>query len=100
MSKDEKKKLQIKKLRISKQGVKDTVRKVVNKARSFKLSDIKKFRKKLHDRRLEKQEAFKNSQLGKNLAALSVQMNKISLLLHAVWAIIINFIIGIQRHVG
>ena len=99
MSKDEKKKLQIKKLRISKQGVKDTVRKVVNKARSFKLSDIKKFRKKLHDRRLEKQEAFKNSQLGKNLAALSVQTNKISLLLHAVWAIIINFIIeAMSRH--
>ena len=99
MSKIEKKKLQIKKLRISKEGVKNTALKVVNKVRSLKLSDIKKYRKKLHDRRLEKQEAFKNSELGKNLAALSVQMNRFSLLLHAIWAVIINFVIeAMSRH--
>ena len=83
------KKLCIKELRIKKPNVKA----VVQKIKSIKLSDIKAYRKKLHDKRVEKQEAFANSKIGKNLVKLSYYMNKYSLLLHAIWAVIINFTI-------
>ena len=89
------KKLRIKELRIKKPNVKA----VVQKIKSIKLSDIKEYRKKLHNKRVEKQEAFNNSKLGKTLVKLSYHMNKYSLLLHAIWAVIINFVIeALSRH--
>ena len=94
------KKLKIKELKLKKLKLKKPdVQLVVQKIKSFKLSDIKKYRKKLHDKRVEKQEAFNNSKFGQSLKTLSQYMNKYSLLLHALWAVIINFTIeAMSRH--
>ncbi|MBQ9092297.1 MAG: LTA synthase family protein, partial [Anaerotignum sp.] len=60
---------------------------------------MKEGRRKLHDWRLQKAEAFCNSAFGKKLQKLFYYMNKVSLLLHGVWAILINFAIeAMSRH--
>lgn len=71
----------------------------VHKLKTLKWSDVKAGRKKLHDWRIAKAEAFQNSALGKKLQVLYHYMNRVSLILHGVWAIIINFIIEtMSRH--
>ncbi len=89
--------IQLKK--IDAKTVVQTVKTGIQKVKSIKLSDIKAFRKKMHDKRIEKQEAFQNSEFGKKMAKVSVQMNRYSLILHAVWAVIINLAIeAMSRH--
>ena len=85
----------MRKLRIKKPDIEAGI----HKLKSLKWSDVQAFRKKLHDRRIEKEEAYRNSELKKRVDKTCQYMNKYSLLLHAVWAIIINFSIeAMSRH--
>ncbi|MBQ9091123.1 MAG: LTA synthase family protein [Anaerotignum sp.] len=62
-------------------------------------SDIKTGYRKFRQFRGEKMEAFRNSAAGQKLHALNERMNQFSLILHGVWAILINYIIeAMSRH--
>lgn len=71
----------------------------LNKIKKLKWSDVKAFRQRVHEHRLEKAEARRNSAFGKKMQAVCQEMNHYSLLLHAIWAVIINFSIeAMSRH--
>ena len=85
----------MRKLRLKKPDIKG----IFYKIKSIRWSDVKVFRQKLHERRVERIEAYQNSAFGKTMAQVSAQMNRYSLILHALWAIVINLTIeAMSRH--
>lgn len=72
---------------------------IKGKIHRVRWEDIKRFRKKLHEIRLEKTRAYEQSAFYRKTQALYTRMNQCSLLLHAIWAVIINFSIeAMSRH--
>lgn len=85
----------MRKLRLKKPDIKG----VFYKIKSIQWSDVKDCRQKFHERRVECVEVYQNSAFGKTIAQVSVQMNRYSLILHALWAIVINLTIeAMSRH--
>ena len=84
---------------IRRSDVKDFLCSVKDKVKSIRLSDVKAGCKKINDYRIEKQKAIQNSAFWKKMVILGQKMNRYSLLIHAIWAVIINFIIeAMSRH--
>ena len=85
----------MKKIRIKKPDIKAGVQKL----KTLKWSDVKAGYQKSRQLRAEKMEAFRNSAAWKKMQAVNAQMNRFSLILHGIWAIIINYIIeAMSRH--
>lgn len=85
----------MKKIQFKKPDIKGTFQKLKN----LKWADVKAYRKMRQERAEKRREERRNSEFGKKLQRIFQYMNKISLLLHAVWAIVINFIIeAVSRH--
>ncbi len=85
----------MKKIKLKKPDIKAGIHKI----KSLKWSDVKAAPKKIsawHDRKLE---GLRNSAFGQKMQALGGYMNRISLILHGGWAILINYIIeAMSRH--
>jgi len=65
----------------------------------IKKPDIKAGLQRFRQFREKKAKAFRNSAFGRNLQILNRKMNQFSLILHGVWAILINYIIeAMSRH--
>ena len=87
--------IQMKKIQIKKPNGKA----VMHKIKSLKWSDVKKRYKDFQVRRMEKAEMRRNSAFGKKMQKVYVWMNRFSLILHGVWAILINYMIeAMSRH--
>ena len=72
---------------------------VMHKIKSLKWSDIKKRYKDFQTRRMEKAEMRRNSAFGQKIQTAYAWMNRFSLILHGVWAILINYMIeAMSRH--
>lgn len=85
----------MKKIKIKKPDVKAGVQKL----KALKWSDVKAGYGKCKQFRAEKMEAFHDSAAWKKLQVVNQKMNQFSLILHGVWAIIINYIIeAMSRH--
>ena len=85
----------MKKIRIKKPDVKAGIQKL----KTLKWSDVKAGYGKSKQFRAEKMAAFRNSAAWKKMQAVNEKMNQFSLILHGVWAIIINYIIeAMSRH--
>ena len=85
----------MKKIRIKKPDVKAGIQKL----KTLKWSDVKAGYGKSKQFRAEKMAAFRNSAAWKKMQAVNERMNQFSLILHGVWAIIINYIIeAMSRH--
>ena len=85
----------MKKIRIKKPDVKAGIQKL----KALKWSDVKNGYGKCKQLRAEKMEALHNSAAWKKMQAVNQKMNQFSLILHGVWAIIINYIIeAMSRH--
>ena len=85
----------MKKIRIKKPDIKAGVQKL----KTMKWSDVKAGYQKSRQLRAEKMEAFRSSAAWKKMQAVNAQMNRFSLILHGIWAIIINYIIeAMSRH--
>ena len=85
----------MKKIRIKKPDVKAGIQKL----KALKWSDVKNGYGKCKQVRAEKMEALHNSAAWKKMQAVNQKMNQFSLILHGVWAIIINYIIeAMSRH--
>ncbi|MBR6652267.1 MAG: sulfatase-like hydrolase/transferase, partial [Anaerotignum sp.] len=71
----------------------------MHKIKSLKWSDIKKRYKDFQTRRMEKAEMRRNSAFGQKIQTAYAWMNRFSLILHGVWAILINYMIeAMSRH--
>ena len=85
----------MKKIKIRKPDIKAGI----HKLKTLKWSDIKSIPKKIsawHDRKIN---SLKNSAFGKKMQTLEEFMNRYSLILHGIWAIMINYIIeAMSRH--
>ena len=85
----------MKKIRIKKPDVKAGL----HKLKKLRWKDIKAMPKKIgtwHDRKVE---AVRNSAFGQKMQTLGAFMNRYSLILHGIWAIMINYIIeAMSRH--
>lgn len=87
--------IQMKKIQIKKPDGKA----VMHKIKSLKWSDIKKRYKDFQTRRMEKAEMRRNSAFGQKIQTAYAWMNRFSLILHGVWAILINYMIeAMSRH--
>ena len=87
--------IQMKKIQIKKPDGKA----VMHKIKSLKWSDIKKQYKDFQTRRMEKAEMRRNSAFGQKIQTAYAWMNRFSLILHGVWAILINYMIeAMSRH--
>ena len=87
--------IQMKKIQIKKPDGKA----VMHKIKSLKWSDIKKRYKDFQTRRMEKAEMRRNSAFGQKIQTAYEWMNRFSLILHGVWAILINYMIeAMSRH--
>lgn len=85
----------MKKIKIKKPDVKAGIQKL----KALKWSDVKAGYGKCKQFRAEKMEAFRNSAAWKKMQAVNQKMNQFSLILHGIWAIIINYIIeAMSRH--
>ena len=85
----------MKKIKIKKPDVKAGIQKL----KALKWSDVKASYGKCKQFRAEKMEAFRNSAAWKKMQAVNQKMNQFSLILHGIWAIIINYIIeAMSRH--
>lgn len=85
----------MKKIRIKKPDIKAGVQKL----KALKWSDVKAGYQKSRQLRAEKMEAFRSSAAWKKMQAVNAQINRFSLILHGIWAIIINYIIeAMSRH--
>lgn len=83
------------KIKIKKPDVKAGIQKL----KTLRWADVKAARGKYRQWRAKKIETFNNSKVGKKLQAVYHRMNQVSLLIHGVWAILINFIIeAMSRH--
>lgn len=100
----------MKKLKIKKPNIKNGIQKIkalkwqdvkngIKKIRMLKWEHIKALYQEHKVRQKERDEAFRNSEFAKKMRARYERMNQFSLLLHAGWAIIINFLIeAMSRH--
>lgn len=89
------KKIHFKRVQFRKPDIKGGIQKLKN----LKLEDIKAYWKMRSERREQILEKRRNSAFAKKMAPCYKLMNRFSLLLHAVWAIMINFIIeALSRH--
>ena len=89
------KKIQLRKI----EWKKPNIRGAWQKFRSMKPEDWKEWRKKRKERREEILEKRRSSPFAKKMAPYYRIMNRFSLIFHALWACIINFIIeAISRH--
>ena len=85
----------MKKIQIKKPDIKAGI----HKLKKMRWSDVKAGYRNFKQFRTEKAEAFRNSAAGKKLHAVNERMNQFSLILHGVWAILINYIIeAMSRH--
>ena len=85
----------MKKIKIKKPDVKAGIQKL----KALKWSDVKAGYGKCKQFRAEKMEAFRNSAAWKKMQVVNQKMNQFSLILHGIWAIIINYIIeAMSRH--
>ena len=85
----------MKKIKIKKPDVKAGIQ----KRKALKWSDVKAGYGKCKQFRAEKMEAFRSSAAWRKMQALNEKMNQFSLILHGIWAIIINYIIeAMSRH--
>lgn len=100
----------MKKLKIKKPNIKNGIQKIkalkwqdvksgIKKIRMLRWEHIKNHYQEHKKRQQERDEAFRNSDFAKKLREHYERMNKISLPLHAAWAIVINFLIEtMSRH--
>lgn len=85
----------MKKIQIKKPDIKAGI----HKLKHMRWKDMKAGYGNWKRRRAEKREEFNNSAVGKKLQALYARMNQFSLILHGIWAILINYIIeAMSRH--
>lgn len=85
----------MKKIQIKKPDIKAGI----HKLKKMRWSDVKAGYQRFKQFRAEKMEAFRNSAAGKKLHAVNERMNQFSLILHGIWAILINYIIeAMSRH--
>ncbi|MBR5590702.1 MAG: LTA synthase family protein, partial [Anaerotignum sp.] len=85
----------MKKIQIKKPDIKAGI----HKLKHLKWKDIKEGYRNFKQHKDEKTEKFLNSEAGKKLKEVNEQMNRFSLILHGVWAIMINYIIeAMSRH--
>ena len=85
----------MKKIQIKKPDIKAGI----HKLKHLKWKDIKEGYRNFKQRKAEKTEKFLNSEAGKKLKEVNEQMNRFSLILHGVWAIMIDYIIeAMSRH--
>lgn len=89
------KKIQFKKFKFKKPDISGSIQKLKN----LRMEDIKDYWKMKHERRERILEERRNSEFSRKMAPYYRLMNRFSLLLHAIWAILINFIIeALSRH--
>ena len=89
------KKIQFKKFKFKKPDISGSIQKLKN----LRMEDIKDYCKMKHERRERILEERRNSEFSRKMAPYYRLMNRFSLLLHAIWAILINFIIeALSRH--
>ena len=89
------KKIQFKKFKLKKPDISGSIQKLKN----LRMEDIKDYWKMKHERRERILEERRNSEFSRKMAPYYRLMNRFSLLLHAIWAILINFIIeALSRH--
>ena len=89
------KKIQFKKFKFKKPDISGSIQKLMN----LRMEDIKDYWKMKHERRERILEERRNSEFSRKMAPYYRLMNRFSLLLHAIWAILINFIIeALSRH--
>ena len=89
------KKIQLKKFKFKKPDISGSIQKLKN----LRMEDIKDYWKMKHERRERILEERRNSEFSRKMAPYYRLMNRFSLLLHAIWAILINFIIeALSRH--
>ena len=89
------KKIQFKKFKLKKPDVRGNIQKLKN----LKMEDIKVYWHMRHERRKRILEERRNSEFAKKMAPYYRMMNRFSLLLQAIWVIMINFIIeSLSRH--
>lgn len=85
----------MRKIQLKKPDIKEKIRKI----KKIRWSDIKAFRKRIHEKRIEKIKAYEQSAFYRKTQAVYARMNQCSILLHAIWAVMINFIIeAMSRH--
>ncbi len=85
----------MKKIRIQKPDIKGGIKKL----RNLKKEDVKAYWKARKERRERIIEARRNSAFAQKMKPVYRMMNRFSLVLHALWACVINFVIeGISRH--
>ena len=85
----------MKKIHLKKPDIKGTF----SKLRHLKKEDIKEWHRKKKERRERILEERRNGPFARKMQPIYAFMNRISLLLHAFWACVINFIIeAISRH--
>ena len=89
------KKIQFKKFKFKNPDISGSIQKLKN----LRMEDIKDYWKMKHERRERILEERRNSEFSRKMAPYYRLMNRFSLLLHAIWAILINFIIeALSRH--
>lgn len=89
------KKIQFKKFKLKKPDIRGNIQKLKN----LKMEDIKVYWHMRHERRERILEERRNSEFAKKMAPYYRMMNRFSLLLQAIWVIMINFIIeSLSRH--
>ena len=89
------KKIQFKKFKFKKPDISGSIQKLMN----LRMEVIKDYWKMKHERRERILEERRNSEFSRKMAPYYRLMNRFSLLLHAIWAILINFIIeALSRH--